>query len=84
MSSFFLAGALEQVKSSPTMKLHELIDWRAIDAKLVGLYKRESTNGGGPIPYPALSMFKLMLLGQSHHHSEAVSRAIQFSPGGDY
>ena len=51
MSSFFLAGALEQVKSSPTMKLHELIDWRAIDAKLVGLYKREASKGGGPIPY---------------------------------
>ena len=32
MSSFFFAGALEQVKFSPTMKLHALIDWRAIDA----------------------------------------------------
>jgi hypothetical protein len=37
MSSFFLAGAQEHVKSSPTMKLRELIDWRAIDAKVVGL-----------------------------------------------
>lgn len=71
MSSFFLAGALEQVKSSPTMKLHELIDWRAIDAKLVGLYKRETTKGGGPIPYAPLSMFKLVLLGQWHHLSDA-------------
>jgi hypothetical protein len=48
MSSFFLAGALEQVKSPPTMKLHELIDWRAIDAKLVGLYRRQTVNRGGP------------------------------------
>ncbi|MEZ5726577.1 MAG: hypothetical protein R3E48_00365 [Burkholderiaceae bacterium] len=64
MSSFFLSGALEQVRSSPTMKLHALIDWAAIDSKLVGLYKRESTHGGGPIPYAPLSMFKLMLLGQ--------------------
>ncbi len=71
MSSFFLAGALEQVKSSPTMKLHELIDWGRIDTKLVGLYKREKSHGGGPIPYEPLSMFKLMLLGQWHHLSDA-------------
>ncbi|MEZ5726778.1 MAG: IS5 family transposase [Burkholderiaceae bacterium] len=71
MSSFFLSGALEQVRSSPTMKLHALIDWAAIDSKLVGLYKRESTHGGGPIPYAPLSMFKLMLLGQWHHLSDA-------------
>ena len=71
MTSFFLAGALEQVKTSPTMKLHDLIDWRAIDAKLVGLYRREKSGAGGPVPYPALSMFKLMLLGQWHHLSDA-------------
>ena len=71
MSSFFLAGALEQVKTSPTMKLHELIDWRAIVARRAGLYRLEATDGGGPIPYAALSMFKLMLLGQWHHLSDA-------------
>ena len=27
MTSFFLAGALAQVKESPTMKLHNVIDW---------------------------------------------------------
>ena len=51
MTSFFLAGALEQVRQSPTMKLHEVIDWAALDKHLVGLYKREATHGGGPIPY---------------------------------
>lgn len=40
MTSFFLAGPLEQVKESPTMKLHELIAWRAVHKRLVGLYKR--------------------------------------------
>lgn len=49
MSSFFLARALEQVRSSPTLKLHELIDWGRIDVKLAGLYKRERSHGGGPI-----------------------------------
>ncbi|MEZ5729752.1 MAG: IS5 family transposase [Burkholderiaceae bacterium] len=66
-----MAGAVERVKSAPTMKLHALIDWAAIDAKLVGLYKREAARGGGPIPYASLSMFKLMLLGQWHHLSDA-------------
>ena len=44
MTNFFLAGALEQVKASPTMKLLDLIDWRAIDAKLFGYM----FTGGGP------------------------------------
>ena len=64
MTSFFLAGALEQVNSSPTMKLHDLIDWLAIDAKLVGLYRRQNSHAGSPEPCPPLSRFKLMLLGQ--------------------
>jgi hypothetical protein len=51
---FVLAGALERLKSSPAMRLHELIDWRAIDAKLVGPDNREATNRIGPIPYAAL------------------------------
>ena len=71
MTSFFLAGALEQVKSSPTMKLHDLIDWPAIESKLVGLYKREASGAGGPDPYRPLSMFKLVLLGQWHKLSDA-------------
>ena len=71
MTSFFLAGALAQVKESPTMKLHNVIDWAPIDARLVGLYKREASHGGGPIPYAPLSMLKLMLLGQWHHLSDA-------------
>ena len=45
---------------------------------MVGLYKREATNGGGPIPYAALSMFKLMLLGQWHHLLDAaLERALR-------
>lgn len=71
MSSFSLAGALERVPSSPTMKLHELIDWRAIDAKLVGLYTRETMSGGGPTLYAQPSMFKLVPLGQWRHLSDA-------------
>ena len=71
MTSFFLAGAIAQVKQSPTMKLHEIIDWSALEKRLVGLYKREASHAGGPIPYEPLSMFKLMPLGQWHHLSDA-------------
>ena len=71
MTSFFLAGALPQVQDSPTMRLHRLIDWVRIEGKLVGLYKREQTRGGGPEPYSPLGMFKLVLLGQWHRLSDA-------------
>lgn len=70
MSSFFLAGAEAQVQGSPTMRLHALIDWQAIEEKLVGLYKREQSRAGGPEPYSPLGMFKLMLLGQWHRLSD--------------
>ena len=52
------------------MKLHDLIDWSAIESKLVGLYKREKSGAGGPEPYSPLSMFKLVLLGQWHRLSD--------------
>ncbi|MFG6448320.1 transposase [Roseateles sp. BYS180W] len=70
MDSFFLMGAKPLVQNSPTMKLHELLDWEEIAHKLKGLYKREATHGGGPEPYAALAMFKLMLLGQWHGLSD--------------
>lgn len=70
MPSFFLLGATPMVKDTPTMKLHEVLDWVDIAHKLKGLYKREETRGGGPEPYPPLSMFKLMLLGQWHGLSD--------------
>jgi IS5 family transposase len=71
MDSFFLMGAKPLVQDSPTMKLHELLDWVEISHKLKGLYKRETTHGGGPEPYAPLAMFKLMLLGQWHGLSDA-------------
>lgn len=70
MDSFFLMGAKPLVQDSPTMKLHELLDWAEIEHKLKGLYKREVSHGGGPEPYAPLSMFKLMLLGQWHGLSD--------------
>ena len=70
MDSFFLIGAKPLVQDSPTMRLHELLDWAEIAHKLRGLYKREATHGGGPEPYAALGMFKLMLLGQWHGLSD--------------
>ena len=70
MDSFFLMGAKPLVQDSPTMKLHELLDWAEIAHKLKGLYKREATHGGGPEPYSPLAMFKLMLLGQWHGLSD--------------
>lgn len=59
------------VQDSPTMRLHELIDWADIAHKLKGLYKREATRGGGPEPYEPLAMFKAMLLGQWHNLSDS-------------
>ena len=65
MDSFFLMGARPLVEFSPSMKLHELLDWSAIAGQLTGLYQREISGAGGPQPYSPLGMFKLMLLGQS-------------------
>ena len=71
MDSFFLMGARPLVESSPSMKLHELLDWSAIRSQLMGLYQREITGAGGPEPYSPLGMFKLMLLGQWHGLSDS-------------
>lgn len=70
MDSLLLMGARTLVQDSPTMRLHELIDWVDIAHKLKGLYKREASHGGGPEPYSPLAMFKLMLLGQWHKLSD--------------
>jgi IS5 family transposase len=68
--SFFLLGAEQQLKDSQLMKLKALIDWKKIGDQLKGLYKRDDTSGGGPIPYDSLSMFKAVLLGQWHNLSD--------------
>jgi transposase, IS5 family len=70
MDSFFMLEARPLVQDSPTMRLHDLIDWMEIARKLQGLYKREATRGGGPEPYAPLAMFKAMLLGQWHSLSD--------------
>ena len=59
MDSFFLMGARPLVQDSPSMKLHELLDWHSIAGHLKGLYKREKSGAGGPEPYNRLGMFKL-------------------------
>lgn len=71
MDSFFLMGARPLVTESPSMKLHQLLDWAAIAGQLKGLYQREASGAGGPEPYSPLGMFKLMLLGQWHGLSDA-------------
>lgn len=70
MDTFFMTDARRLAKDTQSMKLHDLIDWDEIAHKLKGLYKREATHGGGPVPYEPLSMFKLMLLGQWHNLSD--------------
>ena len=70
MDSLFLMGARPLVEFSPSMKLHELLDWSAIAGQLTGLYQREISGAGGPQPYSPLGMFKLMLLGQWHGLSD--------------
>ena len=45
MDSFFLLGARPLVEASPSMKLHELLDWGAIAAQLKGLEFPHLTDG---------------------------------------
>jgi transposase, IS5 family len=71
MTSFFLTDAQTLAQGTPVMSLHAVLDWPAIRAQLTGLYRREFSHAGGPIPYDALGMFKLMLLGQWHGLSDA-------------
>lgn len=52
------------------MKLHELLDWVVVAHKLTGLYKCDTSKGGGPEPYAPQAMFKLVLLGQWHGLSD--------------
>ena len=46
------------------MKIDALIKWEELRPKLMGLYKRELSHGGGQEPFDALLMFKAILLGQ--------------------
>lgn len=69
MASFFLAGAQLLAQGTLVMPLHAVLDLPAFRAQLTGLYQRELSNAGGPIPYGALGMFKLTLLGQLHRLS---------------
>lgn len=66
-----MVGALPQVQGSLMVKLKGLINWGSIEGKLIGLYKREQSRGGGQEPYSPISMFKLILLGQWHGLSDA-------------
>lgn len=70
MNSFFLMRAKPLVQDLPTMKLRELPGWTDIAHKLKGLYKLETSKGGGPEPYAPMSMVKLMQLGQWHGLSD--------------
>ena len=52
MDSFFLMGARPLVEGSPSMRLHELLDWVAIAGQFKGLYQREISGAGGPVTCP--------------------------------
>lgn len=54
MDIFFRMGARTLVEGSPSMKLHELLDWGAIAGQLKGLYQRKFSDAGGPQPYAPL------------------------------
>ena len=76
-NSFFMLGALAQVKNTVSVRLNELLDWSQITAQLKNLYKRDISGKGGQEPYAPLSMFKLVLLGQWHNLSdEALEQAL--------
>jgi IS5 family transposase len=77
-NSFFMLGALPQVKNTTVVRLNDLIDWHSIERKLIGLYKREISKAGGQEPYRPIGMFKLVLLGQWHGLSdEALEAALR-------
>lgn len=69
-TSFFLAGAEQQLRDHPLIKMNRLLDWEAIRSMLRGIHKRDESGAGGPTPYDLVSMFKLMLLGQWHRLSD--------------
>ncbi len=68
-------GALELSerlkRDNVLMKIDALIKWEELRPKLMGLYKRELSHGGGQEPFDALLMFKAILLGQWHSLSDA-------------
>lgn len=70
MTSFFLAGAEQQLAQHPLIKMKALLDWGEVRAALKGIYQRERSGAGGPEPYDPVSMFQLMLLGQWHSLSD--------------
>jgi len=69
-TSFFLAGAEQQLRDHPLIKMNRLLDWEPIRSMLHGIHKRDLSGAGGREPYDVVSMFKLMLLGQWHRLSD--------------
>lgn len=58
MTSFFLAGAEQQPREHPLIKMKAVLDWEQIRAALKGIYQREHSGAGGPEPYDPVSMFQ--------------------------
>jgi len=75
MSSQLSFGSIELrdrlKRQSTLMKVHRLIHWERLRPLLVGLYKREHSQGGGQQPFDSVLMFKAVLLGQWHSLSDA-------------
>jgi len=71
MTSFFTFSAEQRIKKENTLiKLNKLIDWKQIEKKLKGLYKKDIEDKGGERPYDPIKMFKAVLLGQWYSLSD--------------
>lgn len=57
-------------EDSVLKKVDRLLDWQPVREHLKGLYKRETEDKGGQLPYDSLVMFKAVLLGQWYSLSD--------------
>jgi len=71
MSSFFSFSAQQRLnKNNLLLKLNKIIDWKKIEKRFKGFYKKDIEDKGGERPYEPLKMFKAILLGQWYSLSD--------------
>lgn len=51
MTSFFLAGAEQQLREHALLKISRVIDWQARSSLLNVIHERDSSRGSGPTPF---------------------------------
>lgn len=71
MSSFFMHGAEDKLKTNRLGVLGQLIDWKKVGRHLKGIHKNDlDPQNGGQKPYDPLKMLKVILLKEWHSLSD--------------